>query len=162
MRLTTNIIMIGAIVMVLVIPISITVSAYSNNESEFFREDGRVALTEERPAINPAFDPDYDCNLAYEFKCIPGSQQECPEGYHNGEDNVCSPEDCQEGYHMVDDDETGLYYPDSEGCPDDNFILIERGNGNEMKCAAFFYICDNEEHTNLDYCIEYRSKMARN
>lgn len=47
-----------------------------------------------RPAINPDFAPDQDCNIAYEIKCIPGSQQSCRDdldGFHNGEDNVCSP-----------------------------------------------------------------------
>ena len=99
-------------------------------ESGFYDEEGYVVDTEERPAINPNFDPDEDCDLAYELKCITGSQQKCAEGFNNFENNVCSPIGCQEGYHDVYDDESGLCYPNEEGCPDyDDFVLIEEENG---------------------------------
>jgi hypothetical protein len=71
--MTLNYVMIGAIAMVLVIPV-LTVLGYSSSKSDFFNEDGGVKYTEDRPAINPDFAPDDDCNIAYEPKCIPGSQ----------------------------------------------------------------------------------------
>jgi hypothetical protein len=112
-------------------------------ESGFYRENGSVnSNTKERPAINPDFDPDEDCDLAYELKCIPGSQQSCfdLEGFNNFENNVCSPIGCQEGYHSEEDDESGLCYPDDEGCRQDYYVLIEREDG-EMFCAYFSSIC---------------------
>jgi hypothetical protein len=126
-------------------------------ESGFYRENGSViSNTKERPAINPDFAPDEDCNLAYELKCIPGQQQECPEGYHHGDDVVCSPKECQEGYHGEDDDETGLCYPDEEGCSSDSMVLIERYNGKGLNCSYLGYICDEAEYSSKDYCVEWR------
>jgi hypothetical protein len=106
-----------------------------------------------RTAINPDFDPDYDCNISYQLKCLPGTEQDCPEGFHNGEDNVCSPIECQEGYVGADDDETGLCITYEE-CEDYNpgvYILLEE----EGRCATFNYICDEEEHRQEDYCVEF-------
>jgi hypothetical protein len=122
-------------------------------ESGFYNEDGTPSGN--RTAINPDFDPDEDCNIAYELKCIPGSEQDCPEGFHNGEDNVCSPVKCQEGYFSVDDDETGLCYSIKEGGEERcekakvefppytgkqfSYIFLE----DEQSCANPAYVCDD-------------------
>gem|GEM_PF-2832311 len=130
-------------------------------ESGFFNEDGGVKYTEDRPAINPDFDPDRDCNLAYELKCIPGSQQQCRDldGFHNGEDNVCSPIKCQEGYHEEEDNESGLCYPNEEECPDDYMVLLtDRPGGRNDLCAYLSSICGYDEHAKEDYCIEWREE----
>ena len=37
-------------------------------------ENCYVLSKQNRPAINPDFDPDEDCNIEYYLKCIPGSQ----------------------------------------------------------------------------------------
>lgn len=131
-------------------------SAAFTSSSDFFNEDGGVKYTEDRPAINPDFAPDEDCNIDYELKCVPGSQQSCfggLEGYHNGEDNVCSPIDCQEGYHGIDNDESGLCYPNSEDC--DGYVMTHNGtqrypyvfvegeNGKDDRCADPTYLCDD-------------------
>ena len=152
-------------VLMLMVP---NVSASANQEelSEkeresgfYYTESGSPKHTKDRPAINPDFAPDQDCNLAYELKCIPGSQQSCfdLEGFENGEDNVCSPEQCQEGYHEEEDNESGLCYPDDEGCRTDDYVLIERDDG-EMFCAYFSSICGYDEHAKEDYCIEWREE----
>ena len=129
-------------------------------ESGFYTEGG-LPFHEGRPAINPDFAPDESCNIAYELKCIPGIEQDCPEGFHNGEDDVCSPVECQEGYHSVDDDETGLCYPNSEDCDGYvvkdgvryNFVFVE-GEGDENdRCADPSYLChDDSSH---EICKEY-------
>jgi hypothetical protein len=64
-------------------------------ESGFYDEEGDVLDIELRPAINPDLDPDEDCNLAYELKCIPGSEQRCRDlgEFSNFEINVCRPTD---------------------------------------------------------------------
>ena len=62
---------------------------------------------------------------------------------------------CQEGYHEEEDDESGLCYPDDEGCSQDDYVLVEREDGNGMICAYFYSICDEAEHRNENYCIEY-------
>ena len=112
-----------------------------------------------RPAINPDFAPDEDCNIAYEVKCIPGSQRSCLdlEGYHNGEDNVCSPIKCQEGYHTEYDLETGLCLPNEVECPD-TMVFVESGDDEYPygdRCTPLYTICDEAEHREEDYCIEY-------
>ena len=63
-------------------------------ESGFYSEDGYLILQDNRPAINPDFDPDYSCLFdTYQVKCIPGSEQECPEGLGgNNDDETCVPE----------------------------------------------------------------------
>ena len=124
-------------------------------ESGFYNENGFPKYTHDRPAINPDFAPDEDCNIAYELKCVPGTDQKCPEGYNGGDDNVCSPKECQEGYHEEEDDETGLCYPDDEGCSQDDYVLVEREDGKGMICAYFYSICDEAEHSSKEYCIEW-------
>jgi hypothetical protein len=154
---------IGGIVMVLAIPIS-SMLAYSSSESDFFYEDGSVKRTEDRPAINPDLAPDDDCNIAYELKCVPGSQQECRDlgELDNGEDNVCSPADCQEGYMTVDDDESGLCYPTDEDCGDYGYVItyggerfdyvfVEGEDGEGDRCADPAYLCEDES----SHCREY-------
>ena len=130
-----------------------------DRESGFYNEENGYPKLTDRPAINPDFDPDEDCNLEYHLKCIPGSEQDCPEGYHNGEDNVCSPMECQEGYHSVDDDETGLCYPNSEGCDGYvikngirySFVFIEDEDGD--RCADPAYLCNDD--SSHEICREY-------
>ena len=88
----------------------------------------------ERPAINP----DFDCNIAYEIKCIPGTQQSCfdLEGFNNAENNVCTPIACQEGYHNEEDDETGLCFPNDEGCwNEDTMVLMENADEFGDRCV---------------------------
>jgi len=70
---------------------------------------------------NPFFGPDYSCLFdAYQLHCIPGDQQECPEGFGQNEDGTCvvskRGEGCPEGYYGTDDDETGQCYPDTKPC----------------------------------------------
>ncbi len=109
----------------------------------------------ERPAINPDFAPDEDCNIAYELKCIPGSQQSCfdLEGFNNGDNNVCTPIACQEGYHDEYEDETGLCYPNEVECPDT--MVLESGGKYGDSCTPLYIVCDEPEHINQDYCREW-------
>jgi hypothetical protein len=103
-------------------------------ESGFYREDGYPKDTKNRPAINPDFDPDESCDLKWELKCIPGSEQTCRdlEGYDNGEMNVCTPRSCPEGYHNIAEWEDNVCYSNDEECPEDTF-LVEKTFG--MQCA---------------------------
>jgi hypothetical protein len=125
-------------------------------ESGFYNAEGYVLNDKDRPPINPDFAPDEDCNIAYELKCIPGSQQSCfdLDGFHNGEDNVCSPVECQEGYASADDEETGLCITyekcESDRYVDNGYILLK----DESRCAYWFRVCDEAEHRGEDYCIE--------
>lgn len=105
-------------------------------ESGFYREDGFPKDTKDRPAINPDFDPDEDCNISYELKCIPGREQSCFEldGYNNFEVNVCTPKGCPEGYYIMEEDEDGVCYSNSEGCPDyADFVLVKEPRGSMCK-----------------------------
>ncbi|MGH9975845.1 MAG: hypothetical protein ACRD8Z_08440 [Nitrososphaeraceae archaeon] len=122
-----------------------------------FTGDDFTGSRTDRPAINPEFDPDESCLLdVYQKHCIPGSQQECPEGFANNEDSTCFPKgDCPEGYHKEDDDETGQCYPDSEGCSSNAMILLECENGEGKTCRVLYLICDQAEHRGEDYCIEF-------
>lgn len=109
-----------------------------------------------RPPINPNFDPDESCQLdAYQEKCTPGSEQECPDGFGQNEDATCVPkDDCPEGYHRETDDETGQCYPDDEGCSSDSYVMIEREDGSKY-CEVLYLLCDEAEHSSTDYCIEF-------
>jgi hypothetical protein len=180
---TTAIVFVLMVVVVMVIPSTVAGGAYASTavpsnedfteeerESGFYDETGFVLDTDLRPAINPDLDPDEDCNLQYELKCIPGSQQSCfdeLEGFNNGENNVCTPVDCQEGYHSVDDDETGLCYPNDEPCNaslvsydyDSRFeyILAERPDGKGYNCYDPGSLCDeNGDQPDHPKCDEYR------
>jgi hypothetical protein len=166
--MTTKIVMIG--MMIMITTLAVPNVAYASvqqdlseeeRESGFYDEEGYPLNTQDRPVVNPAFDPDEDCNLAYELKCLPGAEQECPDGFHNGEDNVCSPIECQEGYITADDDETGLCITPEE-CEEynpGNYVLIETDDGTET-CAALYYICDNEEHIEEEYCVEWSNSRG--
>jgi hypothetical protein len=124
-----------------------------------FTGDDFSASHSQRPAINPDFDPDESCDLdAYQLKCIPGSEQDCPEGFAQNEDATCHKSGpCPEGYHSEDEDETGQCYLNSEGCISGSMVLLEREEGG-YNCAILDYICDDEEHRNQDYCREYYSE----
>ena len=109
-----------------------------------------------RPAINEAFDPDRSCMFdAYQLKCIPGSQQECPDDFGRNEDSTCvypHSEGCPEGYHTTDDDETGQCYDNDEGCNGYmtkdgvryNYVLIEGEDGKGDRCRDPAYLCNEE------------------
>jgi hypothetical protein len=48
-------------------------------------ENCYVLSKQNRPAINPDFDPDRSCLFdVFQLKCIPGSEQDCPEGFGRG------------------------------------------------------------------------------
>ncbi len=110
-----------------------------------------------RPAINPEFDPDFDCIYdVSQIHCIPGSAQECPKPqFSAGDPEMCFPKTlvngewewkCPEDYHSVQDDETGQCYPDSEGCPDGT-IMKEFENSDGHGCSEYKINCNlNEDH----------------
>jgi hypothetical protein len=61
-----------------------------DNTSGFDGEDFKAGQ-HVRPPINPDFDPDYSCLFdVYQVQCIPGSEQECPEGFGNNEKSTYS------------------------------------------------------------------------
>lgn len=142
-------IIIGVIIATLVLP-TISVSASQEEdkpeqtqryvdgererESGFYREDGFPKDTEDRPAINPDFAPDRSCDLKWELKCIPGSQQSCLdlEGYNNSELNVCTPIGCLEGYHVVIEDEDNVCQSNEIDCPYD-MVLVNDAYGETCK-----------------------------
>jgi hypothetical protein len=46
-----------------------------------------------------------------------------------------------------------------KGCQDDGFILAEREDeGKNDTCAPPYYVCDEKEVRNEDFCIEYCEK----
>jgi hypothetical protein len=92
-----------------------------SRQSGFFTEGGFVVHSKsDRPAINEHFNPDRSCMFdAYQLRCIPGADQECPEGFGNNDDSTCfflHREGCPEGYHSTDNDESGQCYSNEEGC----------------------------------------------
>jgi hypothetical protein len=103
-------------------------------ESGFYREDGFPKATEDRPAINPDFAPDRSCDLKWELKCIPGSEQKCSDlrGYDNGEMNVCTPIGCPDGYHDVIEDEDNICHSNEIDCPYD-MVLVKDAYGETCK-----------------------------
>jgi hypothetical protein len=133
-----------AILVVLLIP---TISVYASQEetqtyvgdgeSAFYRDDGYPKDTKNRPAINPDFAPDRSCDLKWELKCIPGSEQKCSDlrGYDNGEMNVCTPIGCPEGYHNIFDWEDNVCYSNEIDCPND-WILVKNAYGETCKPGA--------------------------
>lgn len=104
---------------------------------------------------NPNFAPNQSCLFnAYQLKCIPGEQQECPEGFGTNEDGTCFAEtlingkwewECPGGYHSEDDDETGQCYPDTEPC-----YPGQIRNPDFPACSSEDYVC---EEFNLTGCI---------
>ena len=119
-----------------------------------------------RPPINPDFAPDYSCLFdTFQLKCIPGSEQECPEGFGNGDPETCFAETfingkwewkCPKGYHNVDDDETGQCYPNEGGCEYDDMVLLTNRPGKGDRCASLDYICgENGEYPNHPKCKEF-------
>jgi hypothetical protein len=138
------------IVILILIP---TVNVFASSKPNFFTEDGYVIQRqEERPAINEDFAPDSSCMFdAFQLKCIPGAEQECPEGFGNNGDATCfirHPEGCPKGYHSTDDDDTGQCYPNSEGCNTyvvlngtrQNFVLLTDRPGKGDICADPRYL----------------------
>jgi hypothetical protein len=99
-----------------------------DRESGFYRDDGYPIDTELRSAINPEFAPDESCDLKWELKCIPGSQQSCfdeLEGFNNGEMNVCTPIGCPNGYHDNFEWEDNVCYSNDQGCYNDGYVMVE-------------------------------------
>ena len=137
----------------------IPLTAFSSSNSENTKRlEHPLSHVQDRGPINHNFDPDESCNLnAYQLKCIPGFEQDCPDGYHNGEDNVCSPIGCPEGYHGEDDDEIGQCYQDSEGCSNDEYyVLRERGDGEGVTCSTLYNLCaDSSDNRDHPRCKEY-------
>jgi hypothetical protein len=100
-------------------------------ETGFYSDDGYPKQTD-RPAINSDFDPDENCDPKWELKCIPGSQQDCPEGFNNGEMNVCTLIGCPDGYHNISEDEDNICYSNEIDCPN-NWILVKNEYGETCK-----------------------------
>ena len=141
-------IIVGAIIVMMLVSTTTYASAtqekpeqtqiYVNDEEEresgFYREDGYPRDTKNRPSINPDFAPDRSCDLKWELKCIPGSEQKCIDlrGYDNGEMNVCTPIGCPEGYHDVIEDEDNICHSNDEECPYD-MVLVKDAYGETCK-----------------------------
>lgn len=107
---------------------------YVGGDNAFYREDGYPRDTENRPAINPDFAPDRSCDLKWELKCIPGSEQKCSDlrGYDNGEMNVCTPIGCPDGYHNIAEDEDNICHSNEIDCPYD-WVLVKGAYGEMCK-----------------------------
>jgi hypothetical protein len=168
------------IAIILLIP---TANVFASSESELFDKDGNLLYTQDRPAINQDFAPDYSCLFdAFQLKCIPGSAQKCPRPqFGNNEDNTCWPKtfinrewvrNCPDGYHTTDGDETGQCYPNSNGCNDAALLSEDRKHrfdyilttGDDSPnpydtCADPRYLCDPAEtHSQSEHegCKEFR------
>jgi hypothetical protein len=157
------------LVIILAIPTSASIFASADDLASIYKRD--------RLAINPDFAPDESCLFdVFQDKCVPGSQQECPEGFGTNEDYNCIPliNDGQwgcpdDGYHSVDNDETGQCYPNSgdSGCKDAYLLSEDRTSRFEYilltgddspnpydTCANPSYLCDDQpDHSG---CKEYR------
>ena len=79
------------------------------------------SLSNNQPPINPEFDPDKSCQFdVSQDKCVPGTEQECPEGFGTNDLGTCFPVDengyaiCPQGYGLLDDYEDGQCYPDGD------------------------------------------------
>jgi hypothetical protein len=120
---------------------------YVGGDSKWYREDGYPRNTENRPAINPDFAPDRSCDLKWELKCIPGSEQQCSDlrGYDNGEMNVCTPIGCPDGYHGNFEWEDNVCYSNEIDCQDD-WVLVEGAYG--TSCEPLYNIEEGEEIIN--------------
>lgn len=123
----------------------------SSTQYVFASEDISTMNQGNRPPINPDFDPDESCLFdVFQLKCVPGSQQECPEGFGAADPDNCFPMigengtwACPDGYHSVEDDETGQCYSNDEGCEYDDMIFTEDKTG----CVEYKISCDvNPNH----------------
>ena len=130
-------------------------SSESESESGFFTERGFVVQSQsDRPAVNQDFNPDRSCMFdAFQLKCIPGADQECPEGFGNNDDSTCffiHKQGCPEGYHSTDNDETGQCYSNKEGCnayatingTRNDYVLLTDRPGKGDICADPRYLPD--------------------
>lgn len=130
-------------------------SSESESESGFFTERGFVVQPQSgRPAVNQDFNPDRDCMFdAFQLKCIPGADQECPDGFGNNDDSTCfflHTQGCPEGYHSTDNDETGQCYSNKEGCnayvtingTRNDYVLLTDIPGKGDNCADPRYLPD--------------------
>ena len=73
-------------------------SAQIATASSDFAGDNFKAYKPDRPAINPDFSPDESCLFdVYQLRCIPGAEQECPEGLGTNEDYTCFSHEYWEG-----------------------------------------------------------------
>ena len=106
-------------------------------ESGFYHDDGYPRDTKNRPTINPDFAPDRSCDLVWELKCIPGSEQQCRDlrGYDNGEMDVCTPIGCPDGYHDIFEWEDNVCYSNEIDCPND-WILAKDAYGKTCEPEA--------------------------
>ena len=107
-----------------------------------------------RPAVNQDFNPDRSCMFdAFQLKCIPGADQECPDGFGNNDDSTCfflHTQGCPEGYHSTDNDETGQCYSNKEGCnayvtingTRNDYVLLTDIPGKGDNCADPRYLPD--------------------
>jgi hypothetical protein len=131
-----------------------------------YQDNGYVLSKYKRPPINPDFAPDYSCLFdTFQLKCIPGSEQECPEGFGTGDPETCFSKTfingkwewkCPKGYHNVDDDETGQCYPNEGGCEYDDMVLLTNRAGRSDRCASLDYICgENGEYPNHPKCKKF-------
>jgi len=140
---------IGAIIAML---ISSSQMAAASSE---FTGDNFEASQSNRPPINPDFDPDYSCLFdTYQAKCIPGSEQECPEGLGgSNDDQTCVPDHdkCPEGYHSSEADETGQCIENQGelGCEYDDMILTQNENTGGDICIEFKIECERNENHRL-------------
>jgi hypothetical protein len=136
-------------------------TAATEAQNGMYNENGYVLRHSDRPPINPDFDPDYSCLFdVYQLKCIPGSDQKCPEGFGSNDDATCFALNengdwiCPEDYHTVDDDETGQCYPNSEGCSGDMVLLTGRPDKVWDRCAEKRYLCN--EDPDHPVCASFR------
>ena len=128
---------------VLLLPVG---NVLASSDSDF-TGDNFKAYKSDRPAINEDFDPDESCHFdVYQLKCIPGANQECPEGFGNNDDSTCFPStDCPKDYHWTEDDETGQCYPNDKGCEYDGYTFTEDKKG----CVQYKMDCDLNENNPL-------------
>jgi hypothetical protein len=134
---------------------------YVGGDSAFYREDGHPRDTKNRTAINPDFAPDRSCDLKWELKCIPGSEQQCNDlrGYDNGEMNVCTPIGCPEGYHNNFEWEDNVCYSNEEVDCQDDYILLKGPYGDTCEPPS---ACEQPENRDQDPCIEYCDENSDN
>lgn len=101
----------------------------------------------------------------FQLKCVPGAEQECPEGFGSGDPETCFAEtlvngelewECPEDYHSVEDDETGQCNPDEEGCPE-GMIWTGKTGESHNACNSPYSVCDEipEHEVCREYCKEF-------